>query len=105
MEEVLHIMQAAYGFSMHNEACRRRTNNKARAVIRYIWRDACAALLPGVSYREGVRIRKCVGDLANDLAIRRESQFFAELTAQLQIARQRASYRELLLWSWLLRRD
>lgn len=30
---------------MHNEACRRRTNNKARAVIRYIWRDACVALL------------------------------------------------------------
>lgn len=37
MEGVLHIMQAAYGFSMHNEACRRRTNNKARAVTRYIW--------------------------------------------------------------------
>lgn len=29
MEEVLHIMQAAYGFSMHNEACRRWTKNKA----------------------------------------------------------------------------
>jgi hypothetical protein len=40
MEELLHIMQAAYGFSMHNEAARRRTDNKAYAVIRYIWRDA-----------------------------------------------------------------
>lgn len=29
MEEVLHIMQAACGFSMHNEACRRWTKNKA----------------------------------------------------------------------------
>jgi len=48
MEEVLHIMQAAYGFSVHNEACRRRTDDKAYAVIRYIWRDA-RELLPDVS--------------------------------------------------------
>src|SRR5436190_10438010 len=85
MEEVLHIMQAAYGFSMHNEACRRRTNNKACALSSDIsGNDACSALLlllllfllpVWASYREEARIRKRALQLYNyTRAIRRNSK-------------------------------
>jgi len=71
MEGVLHIMQAAYRFSMHNEACRRRTNNKARAVIRYIWRARPFFL----AFNAAKGFACANASAPNDLAIRHESQF------------------------------
>jgi len=103
IEGVLHIMQAAYGFSMHNEACRRRTNNKARAVIRYIWRAG-----PSSCPFNTAKVF-AYASAPNDLAIRHESQFSLN-ESPLQIALNRVHiritsymYRKLLLWLRLFR--
>lgn len=72
-------MQAAYGFSMHNEACRRRTNNKARAVIRYIWPFFLA-------FNTAKEFAYANASAPDDLAIRHESQFSLN-DSSLQIAR------------------